>query len=658
MKKIFTTFLVIFSTLISLINVQNIVSAAGTSVGSNIIPNPSVETVSTANTGLPQSWNTVSTGVNTATFQYLSTGEAGKRSISVSITKYTSGLASWYFNPVSVLPDTDYIFQDYYKSAVATTVIAEITYNGITTPRVLGTLPVSTAWKESQIGFVTPANITSITIYHTLTAVGTLQTDNFSLLQYNPNIKVAVASPKAGAILSCTTTLTATITGANFASVAFQVDDLAVGASVTAKPYQVNWDTTTVADGVHTVTAVVTDTYGLTYKSAPVSMTVTNTPGSTGGNITPNGNFLIPSCTNVNKPQDWNSYKWGQNTTLFSYPKTGYSTDRSVEMQVQKYTTGIAEWFPTMVPVKPNSLYTLSLYYKSNQPTDIEEQVMNTDGTTQFYFVQTLLPSSTWKQYTVTLSTYQNTAYMTIVDELYYVGNASISDFSVVPYTPAGFTRGIVTMTFDDGWESTYQNGLPLLQQYGFDSTQYIITSFLNTTDYMTTAQVESFLQDGDEIASHTVTHPDLTSISQADLNSELSQSQQYLQSAFGITVDDFASPFGYYNDATLAAIKQYYAMNRSVDPGYNDKNNFNAYTLKVQNITVDTTPSDVQEWINQAIANKVWLILVYHEVSTTPFTVFNVTPTNLNTELQMMKSSNVVVETMDQAMAELKPQL
>ena len=59
-------------------------------------------------------------------------------------------------------------------------------------------------------------------------------------------------------------------------SVQFQVDGTAVGAADTTAPYTIAWDSTSVADGAHQITAVVTDSANQSATSAAVSLTVNN----------------------------------------------------------------------------------------------------------------------------------------------------------------------------------------------------------------------------------------------------------------------------------------------------------------------------------------------------------------------------------------------
>ncbi|MBU6400764.1 MAG: hypothetical protein KGS61_10625, partial [Verrucomicrobia bacterium] len=59
------------------------------------------------------------------------------------------------------------------------------------------------------------------------------------------------------------------------------LDGANLGSAVTAAPYAVNWDTTGVSNGSHTLTAIATDGVGLKTTSAPVTITVNNTSTTT-----------------------------------------------------------------------------------------------------------------------------------------------------------------------------------------------------------------------------------------------------------------------------------------------------------------------------------------------------------------------------------------
>jgi hypothetical protein len=101
---------------------------------------------------------------------------------------------------------------------------------------------------------------------------------------------VSMAAPANGATVSGPVTLTANATdNVAVASVQFKLDGNSVGSPITQAPYTMSWDSTTVANGSHTITAVATDLAGNSATATAVSVTVNNPVpvGPTVDSVTP-----------------------------------------------------------------------------------------------------------------------------------------------------------------------------------------------------------------------------------------------------------------------------------------------------------------------------------------------------------------------------------
>jgi len=93
---------------------------------------------------------------------------------------------------------------------------------------------------------------------------------------------VSITSPASGATVSGTTTLSASASdNVGVVGVQFLVDGSNAGSEDTSSPYSVSWNTATVANGSHTLTAVARDAAGNRTTSAPVTVTVSNATSST-----------------------------------------------------------------------------------------------------------------------------------------------------------------------------------------------------------------------------------------------------------------------------------------------------------------------------------------------------------------------------------------
>ena len=94
---------------------------------------------------------------------------------------------------------------------------------------------------------------------------------------------VTLSAPQAGATVTGTATIAATASdNVGVAGVQFRVDGTALGAEDTTSPYSASWNTTAVANGSHTLTAVARDGAGNVRTSSAVTVTVNNAATSTG----------------------------------------------------------------------------------------------------------------------------------------------------------------------------------------------------------------------------------------------------------------------------------------------------------------------------------------------------------------------------------------
>ena len=115
-----------------------------------------------------------------------------------------------------------------------------------------------------------------------------------------------------------------------------------------------------------------------------------------------------------------------------------------------------------------------------------------------------------------------------------------------------------IALTFDDGYRDFYTAAYPVLKQYGFKATLFVITGFLGQPQYVTWDMVTEMDRSGlIEMGAHTVTHRDLPSLSAAAARNEIFDSKQTLETRLGHPVVSFNYPSGRYDDAVVALVKQ-----------------------------------------------------------------------------------------------------
>jgi peptidoglycan/xylan/chitin deacetylase (PgdA/CDA1 family) len=112
-----------------------------------------------------------------------------------------------------------------------------------------------------------------------------------------------------------------------------------------------------------------------------------------------------------------------------------------------------------------------------------------------------------------------------------------------------------VGITFDDGLESDYVISFPELNKRGFRATFYIITARVGKRGYMSWDQIKEMKRSGQEIGSHSVTHPCLTDIDRHKLFRELTQSKNEIEEHLGEPIESFGIPYGFVNRNVVEAI-------------------------------------------------------------------------------------------------------
>ncbi len=129
----------------------------------------------------------------------------------------------------------------------------------------------------------------------------------------------------------------------------------------------------------------------------------------------------------------------------------------------------------------------------------------------------------------------------------------------------AGRQRGLVGLTFDDGYTNVLETALPVLRQHGFGATAYIISDRLGGTNewdegpvwqLMTGGQVRELAAAGIEIGSHAATHMRLAGASPAQLTAEISESRTSLGALLGTEIRGFAFPYGSMDAASRQAVR------------------------------------------------------------------------------------------------------
>jgi peptidoglycan/xylan/chitin deacetylase (PgdA/CDA1 family) len=354
-------------------------------------------------------------------------------------------------------------------------------------------------------------------------------------------------------------------------------------------------------------------------------------------------------------PQEWTTAKYGDNDAAFSQV-AGHNSNRAVRIDITKYANGNASWANNTVTIKPSGYYEFTDFYRSNVAAPVVVMFKTTDGKQSWQAVGQSPASMSWTQYTTRFFVPANVNQIIATHTLDRLGSLETDDYVLTESTPTGFQEPLVSVTFDDGYTSQHAAALPVMKKYSVVSTQYIVSGFLGTKGYETAGQLYDFTKAGHEVAAHTFDHRDLTRLDDKDLARELDLPKTGLSKCFADT-SDFAAPFGAFDIRTTTQIKGRYATARSTSAGFNSADFFNPYELKVQNVLGDTTPAQLQAWLDTAKQTHTWLILVYHQVDQGGGEYAR-KPADFDADMKAISGSGIAVKTVHDAYAAVQPQL
>lgn len=114
-------------------------------------------------------------------------------------------------------------------------------------------------------------------------------------------------------------------------------------------------------------------------------------------------------------------------------------------------------------------------------------------------------------------------------------------------------TQKHAVVTFDDGYADFYTNAFPAIARHGFTATVFLPTGYIGKVarqfkgkDCLTWGAVRELHKYGISFGSHTVSHPQLSSLDQNAIKHEILNSKHTIEDNLGECVDAFAYPYAF----------------------------------------------------------------------------------------------------------------
>ncbi len=111
-----------------------------------------------------------------------------------------------------------------------------------------------------------------------------------------------------------------------------------------------------------------------------------------------------------------------------------------------------------------------------------------------------------------------------------------------------------ISITFDDGFLSVYQNAFPILVKYNYTATIYLPSDLIGAEDRknfegkpcMNWEEVREMAEAGFTFGSHTASHAELIKQSENEISEELKRSKNRIEQMLSIPVVSFSFPYAF----------------------------------------------------------------------------------------------------------------
>lgn len=205
----------------------------------------------------------------------------------------------------------------------------------------------------------------------------------------------------------------------------------------------------------------------------------------------------------------------------------------------------------------------------------------------------------------------------------------------------------LCTLWFDDGWESTYDEAYMRMKEKDLKGIVSVIGSNVGTHGYASKDQLNTLYKSGWDISNHTYSHKNLNELNIAEAELEILKGLDFLIDQNFINGSMyFVPPYSEVNPEVLSVIKQYASVSRTKPDSYNTIPTLDLYNIAFKEVTNITSVDTVKKWIDEAIKNELWLVLLFHRLEPSTEWSTQYTPSNFESIIEYLHIKNKTIKT------------
>lgn len=178
----------------------------------------------------------------------------------------------------------------------------------------------------------------------------------------------------------------------------------------------------------------------------------------------------------------------------------------------------------------------------------------------------------------------------------------------------SGKGKGMVTICYDHGDASVFENAFPLHQQYNYPGVNYVVPPQVGAKGRVSVEQLKQMEDAGWETGSHSKNHLHFKDLRDREIRDQLGLSKEWLQEN-GLGHASFAYPFWFDTDP-YPVVSEYYESAVTCFGKVINIPPANRYKLERIMFDAGLKDSEVIDLLDETVVKGGWLILYTHSVA------------------------------------------
>ena len=154
----------------------------------------------------------------------------------------------------------------------------------------------------------------------------------------------------------------------------------------------------------------------------------------------------------------------------------------------------------------------------------------------------------------------------------------SLNEIATCIHDKLTFPPNSLVITFDDGFKNFYSTAYPVLKEYGFTATVFLVPEYcgknnqwdgqlkeIPVLDLLDWEEIREMADNGIDFGAHTMNHADLSKLSNDRAHEEIVSSKRIIQRNLKKDVQFFAYPYGRFTHESKAIVENNYSAACSV---------------------------------------------------------------------------------------------